>query len=95
VSSTGSPVGFSEPPAGSTVTAMASAYSMEVVTGAAVMLPSGSKRPLGVGTSSCITQIWHVLFSGTEGIYSATSVTRFSPMEVTSARGPLLGPRAY
>ncbi len=35
----------------------------------AVMLPSGSKRTLGVATSSYTTKIWHVRFSGT-GAYS-------------------------
>ena len=63
---------------------------IEVVTAAAVMLPSGSKRPAGVGTSSCITQIWHVRFSGMEGMFSVTSITLFSSMAVTCALAPCL-----
>ena len=88
MSSTGSLVGFSEPLAGSTVTAMASAFFMELVIAVAVMLPSGSKRPLGFGTSSCITQIWHTRSFGTEGMFSATSIPRFSSMVATSALAP-------
>src|SRR5215211_9394841 len=70
--STGVLVGFLEPPARSTVTAITSAFVMEFVIGVAVMFPSGWKRPLGLGTSLLITQIWHVRSSGTEGISLAT-----------------------
>jgi hypothetical protein len=86
--STGSFVGLSEPPAGSTVTAITSASEMGFVTGAVVMFPSGWKRPLGLGTSPFITQIWHVLSSGTEGMFLATRMILFLWMEATSALAP-------
>ena len=48
---------------------------MEFVIGVAVMFPSGWKSPLGLGTSSLMTQIWHVRSSGTEGMFLATRMT--------------------
>src|SRR5829696_9365741 len=86
--STGPLVGFFEPPAGSTVTAITSAFLMEFVIGVAVPFPSGWKSPLGLGTSPFITQIWHVRSSGTEGIFLATRMISFSCIEVTSAVAP-------
>src|SRR5215210_562554 len=87
--STGSVVGWSEPPAGSTVTAIVSAFSMEFVMGVAVMFPSGWNRPLGEGGESpLMTQIWHVWSSGTEGRLSATRMILSLFMEATSASAP-------
>jgi hypothetical protein len=60
VCSRGSLVGSSEPPAGSTVIATASAPAREASTAAAVVSSAGLNVPPDLGTPSSITQIWNV-----------------------------------